>query len=139
MQFKEFKMFKKLFLLSLVSLSLFAYDFGAVPKVKVVDIPKGQRLMIQFGKTQCIWCEQMAPYFKEIKEKYPKTPIYYVNTDKDILGGINCNVEVLPTSIFWDENGTEIGRQVGYLLPEQIMELLRKYGVLVEDENGTVK
>jgi len=134
MQFKEFKMFKKLLLLSLVSLSLFAYDFGAVPKVKVVDIPKGQRLMIQFGKTECIWCEQMAPYFKEIKEKYPKTPIYYVNLDKDVLGGINSNVVVLPTSIFWDENGTEIGRHVGYLLPDQIIELLRKYGVLVEDE-----
>ncbi len=127
-------MFKKLLLLSLVSLSLFAYDFGAVPKVKVVDIPKGQRLMIQFGKTECIWCEQMAPYFKEIKEKYPKTPIYYVNLDKDVLGGINSNVVVLPTSIFWDENGTEIGRHVGYLLPDQIIELLRKYGVLVEDE-----
>ncbi len=127
-------MFKKLFLLSLVSLSLFAYDFGAVPKVKVVDIPKGQKLMVQFGKTECIWCEQMAPYFKEIKEKYPKTPIYYVNLDNDILGGINSNVVVLPTSIFWDENGTEIGRHVGYLLPDQIMELLKKYGVLVEDE-----
>ena len=127
-------MFKKLLLLSLVSLSLFAYDFGAVPKVKVVDIPKGQKLMVQFGKTECIWCEQMAPYFKEIKEKYPKTPIYYVNLDNDILGGINSNVVVLPTSIFWDENGTEIGRHVGYLLPDQIMELLRKYGVLVEDE-----
>ncbi len=127
-------MFKKLLLLSLVTLSIFAYDFGAVPKVKVVDIPKGKRLMIQFGKTHCIWCEQMAPYFKEIKKNYPKTPIYYINTDKDILGGINSNVVVLPTSIFWDENGTEIGRHEGYLLPNQIMDLLRKYGVLVEDE-----
>ena len=134
MQFKESMVLKKILLLSLVSLSLFAYDFGAVPKVKVVDIPKGQRLMIQFGKTECIWCEHMAPYLKEIKEKYPKTPIYYVNTDKDILGGINCNIEVLPASVFWDENGKEIGRHEGYLLPEQIMELLRKYGVLVEDK-----
>ena len=57
-------MLKKILLLSLVTLSLFAYDFGAVPKVKVVDIPKGQRLMIQFGKTQCIWCEHMAPILK---------------------------------------------------------------------------
>ncbi len=125
-------MIKKIVLMILLSIASIAYDFGAVPKVNVVDIPKGQRLMVQFGKTECIWCEHMAPYFKDIKEQYPKTPIYYINTDKDIVGGINSNVLVLPTSIFWDEEGKEIGRYEGYLLPDQIMELLEKYGVLVK-------
>ncbi|CAA6802536.1 MAG: Thioredoxin [uncultured Sulfurovum sp.] len=124
---------KKLILLLLLSISAFAYDFGDIPKVNVVDIPKGKPLMVQFGKTECIWCEHMAPYLKEIKEKYPKTPIYYINTDKDILGGINSNVQVLPTSVFWNEEGKEIGRHEGYLLPEEIMELLEKYGVLVKE------
>ena len=124
---------KKIILLLLLSMSALAYDFGDIPKVNVVDIPKGKPLMVQFGKTKCIWCEHMAPYLKEIKEKYPKTPIYYINTDKDILGGINSNVQVLPTSVFWNEEGKEIGRQEGYLLPEQIMELLEKYGVLVKE------
>ena len=125
-------MIKKIVLMILLSIASIAYDFGAVPKVNVIDIPKGQRLMVQFGKTECIWCEHMAPYFKDIKEQYPKTPIYYINTDKDIVGGINSNVLVLPTSIFWDEEGKEIGRYEGYLLPDQIMELLEKYGVLVK-------
>ena len=125
-------MFKKILLISILTLSVFAYDFGDIPKVKVADIPKGEVLMIEFGKTECIWCEHMAPYFKDIKEKYPKTPIYYVNTDKDPLGAINSNVVVLPTAIFWDKNGKEIGRYEGYLLPEQIMELLNRYGVSVK-------
>jgi thioredoxin-related protein len=123
-------MLRKLLLILVLTIGTFAYDFGAVPKVNLVDIPKGQRLMIQFGKTKCIWCEHMAPYLKEIKEKYPEVPIYYINTDKDMLGGINAEVEVLPTSIFWDEEGNEIGRYEGYLLPEQIMELLKKYKVI---------
>jgi len=123
-------MFKKLLLILALTISSFAYDFGDIPKVNLVDIPKGERLMIQFGKTKCIWCEHMAPYFKEIKSENPDVPIYYINTDKDMLGGINAEVEVLPTSIFWDEEGNEIGRHEGYLLPEQIMELLKKYGVL---------
>jgi thioredoxin-related protein len=123
-------MFKKLLLILALTLGSFAYDFGNIPKVNLVDIPKGERLMIQFGKTKCIWCEHMAPYLKEIKEEHSDVPIYYINTDKDMLGGINAEVEVLPTSIFWDEEGKEIGRHEGYLLPEQIMELLKKYGVL---------
>jgi thioredoxin-related protein len=125
-------MFKKLFFLLLLTLSSMAYDFGTVVQTSVDKIPKGKVLMIEFGKTECIWCEHMAPYFKDIKEQYPKTPIYYVNTDKDILGGINLNIEVLPTAVFWDENGKEIGRHEGYLLPDQIMELLEKYRVLVK-------
>jgi len=128
-------MIKKLLLMALLTLSSMAYDFGDIPKVKVVDIPKGKRLMVQFGKTECVWCEHMAPYLKEIKATHPNVPIYYINTDKDILGAINSNVEVLPTSVFWDEEGKEIGRYEGYLLPEQIMELLVKYGVL--DKNNT--
>jgi len=125
-------MIKKILLITLLTLSSLAYDFGAVPQVNVREIPKGKPLMIEFGKTECIWCEHMAPYFKEIKEQYPKTPIYYVNTDKDFLGGINQNIEVLPTAVFWDKDGKEIGRYEGYLLPDQIMELLKKYGVLVK-------
>ena len=125
-------MLKKILLLLLFTLSVTAYDFGDIPKVNVVDIPKGKPLMIQFGKTKCIWCEHMAPYLKEIKEKYPTVEIYYINTDKDILGAINNNVTILPTSIFWDKEGKEVGRIVGYLTPDKIMAALKKYGVLTE-------
>ena len=123
---------RKFLLLLVMTFSVLAYDFGNIPKVKVLDIPKGKITMVQFGKTECIWCEHMAPYLKEINAKYPKTPIYYVNTDKDVLGAINMNISVLPASVFLDEEGKEIGRVEGYLLSEQIMELLTKYGVLVE-------
>ena len=125
-------MLKKIFLIISLTLASVAYDFGAVPKVNVADIPVGQPLMIQFGKTECLWCELMAPYFKEIKAQNPKTPIYYVNTDKDIEGMFRYKVEVLPTSIFWDRDGNVVGRVEGYLLPDRIMELLEQYGVLVK-------
>lgn len=55
-----------------------------------------------------------------------------VNIHQDLMGSINSNIEVLPTAIFWDAEGKEIGRHEGYLLPEQIMEELEKYGVLVK-------
>ena len=125
-------MFKKIFLILSLTLASMAYDFGAVPKVNVADIPIGKATMIQFGKTECLWCEHMAPYLKDIKAEFPKTPIYYINTDLDVLGMIKHNVIVLPLSLFLDENGNVIGRVEGYLMPDKIMELLETYGVLVK-------
>jgi len=125
-------MLKKIITLILLTLSLTAYDFGDIPEVNAADIPIGKRLMIQFGKTECIWCEHMAPYLKEIKENYPNTQIYYVNTDNDILGTINYNIQVLPTAVFLDEEGKELGRVVGYLTPEKIISALIEYDVLVK-------
>ena len=125
-------MFKKLFLILLLSVASMAYDFGAVPKVRVADVPLGKPTMIQFGKTECIWCEHMAPYLKDIKAEYPRTPIYYVNTDLDMAGMIKHNIIVLPVSLFLDADGKVIGRVEGYLMPDRIMELLETYGVLVK-------
>lgn len=123
---------RKIILFIVMGFVALGYDFGTIPKVLVEDIPKGKITMVQFGKTECIWCEHMAPYFKEIKAKYPRTSIYYVNTDNDIIGAINMNIRVLPASVFLDKDGKEIGRHEGYLLPNNIMKLLIKYRVLVE-------
>jgi len=124
---------KKIALLLIICMvALLAHDFGDVPEKKLDEIKKDTPLMVMVGKTQCIWCDSMAPQIKAIKEQYPKTVIYYVNVDKDPLGAINHNIEELPVQLFYDKNGTEVGRHVGYLGKDNIMKALREYGVLVE-------
>ena len=116
----------------LIVSTLLAYDFGNVPEIKLSQIPKGKPLMVMVGKTKCIWCESMAPQIKEIKEQYPKTVIYYVNSDKDSLGAINHNISELPVQLFYDKNGKELTRHIGYINKDGLLEYLRAYGVLVE-------
>ena len=116
----------------LIVSTLLAYDFGNVPEIKLSQIPKGKPLMVMVGKTKCIWCESMAPQIKEIKEQYPKTVIYYVNSDKDPLGAINQNISELPVQLFYDKNGKEVARHIGYINKKGLLEYLRNYSVLVE-------
>ncbi len=113
-------------------ITLLAHDFGDVPEIKLSQIPKDRPLMVMVGKTKCIWCDSMAPNIKEIKENYPKTAIYYVNVDKDFLGAINHNIEELPVQLFYNKNGKEIDRHIGYLGRDDMIEALRKYEILVE-------
>ncbi|HIP41133.1 MAG TPA: thioredoxin [Campylobacterales bacterium] len=115
-----------------IVMSLLAHDFGDVPEKKLDEIKKDRPLMVMVGKTKCIWCDNMAPQIREIKEQYPQTVIYYVNVDKDFLGAINHNIEELPVQLFYDKNGKEVDRHTGYLGKDSMMEALRKYGILVE-------
>jgi len=119
-------------LLMAITLMLSAYDFGKVPQVRVSEIVMDKPLMILVGKTECIWCESMAPQLKEIKEEYPKTNIYYVNTDKDPMWAIENKIVELPVELFFDKDGKEIGRNVGYIGRDDILSLLEESAVLVK-------
>ena len=124
---------KKLILIFMLAIaSLYAYDFGDVPETTISKLKKGKPFMLMVGKTQCIWCESMAPQIKEIKEEYPKTMIYYMNVDKHPLDAINNDISELPVQIFYDKNLKEVARHVGYMGKKDILEYLRAYGVLVE-------
>lgn len=118
--------------LILIVSTLLAHDFGNVPEKKLSQIKKDRPLMVMVGKTHCIWCDSMAPQIKEIKEQYPKTVIYYMNVDKAPLDAINNNISELPVQLFYDKNGKEVARHVGYINKKGLLEYLRKYGVLVE-------
>jgi len=128
---------KKLLLLITLTFTIFAYDLGSIPKVNFVEIPKGKPTMIEFGKTKCIWCAQMAPYLKSIKEEYPESSVYYINVEKDVLGAINNNIQAIPTRIFLDANGTEVGRVMGYIPKEMFLNYMNQYGVI--EGNVTVE
>ena len=119
-------------LLITLTVTLFAYDFGNIPQVLAQNIQMDKPMMIVVGKTECIWCESMAPQLKEIKEEYPKTVIYYINTDRDISWAIENNISELPVEIFYDKEGNELGRNLGYLGKNDIMILLEEFGVLVK-------
>ncbi len=121
---------KKLLLAILLSSILSAYDFGKIPKIRVKDITFGKPMMIMVGKTICVWCESMAPQLKEIKEEYPNTLIYYMNSDKEPKWAIKHRILELPVQIFYNARGEEVDRHIGYINKSDILELLKKNGVL---------
>jgi len=122
---------KKAILFVITSLALWAYDFGNVTETQFSKIKEQRPYMVMVGKTECIWCDSMAPQIKEIKEEYPETVIYYVNVDKDPLGGINHDILELPVQIFYN-HGKEFDRHIGYLGKEGLLNLLNVSGVLVK-------
>jgi len=121
---------KKILFIVLISSLLSAYDFGKIPQIRAKDITFGKPMMIMVGKTHCIWCKSMAPQLKEIKEEYPNTLIFYINSDYDPKWTMKHRILELPVQIFYNEKGEEIDRHIGYINKDGILELLEKNGVL---------
>ena len=118
-------------LLTIITFSILsAYDFGKIPQIRAKDITFGKPMMLMIGKTRCVWCESMAPQLKEIKEEYPNTIIYYINTDNDPKWAIKHRILELPVQIFYNARGEEVDRHIGYINKDGILELLEKNGVL---------
>jgi thiol-disulfide isomerase/thioredoxin len=97
--------------------------------------PQKQKLprLLDLGAHSCIPCKMMAPILDELKKDYAdgfKTEFIDVwqNPDAGKLYGIQS----IPTQIFFDTEGKELFRHMGFFSKEDILDTWKKHGVDVE-------
>ncbi|MBE0603080.1 MAG: thioredoxin family protein, partial [Deltaproteobacteria bacterium] len=99
------------------------------------DVPspapaKGRVTMIDLGATGCIPCKMMAPIIEELKTEYAgKAEIVFIDVWKDPPQAQKYGVQAIPTQIFFDKNGREVYRHMGFLDKQAIVEILTRLGV----------
>lgn len=86
--------------------------------------------MIDLGATECIPCKMMAPIIEELKAEYAgKAEILFIDVWKDPPQAQKYGVQAIPTQIFFDKNGREVYRHMGFLDKQAIVEILNRLGV----------
>jgi len=116
-----------LFFLALTPVSPMAgaqpLDFSKVPI-------KGMVTMIDLGATQCIPCKMMAPIMEKMEKKYSgKAAIVFIDVWKYRGEARRFGIRAIPTQIFFDSQGKEVYRHVGFMGEEAIVAQLKKMGV----------
>jgi thioredoxin 1 len=100
-----------------------APDFSQVPV-------KGMVTMIDLGATQCIPCKMMAPIMEKMEKVYRgKAAIVFIDVWKNPRQAGRFGIRLIPTQIFFDREGKEIYRHVGFMGEEAIVVQLKKMGV----------
>jgi len=96
-----------------------------------VNIPrKGIVTMLDLGADKCIPCKMMAPIIDKLKKDYNgKADIIFIDVWKDSKQAERFKISAIPTQIFYDKNGKEVWRHVGFLKEEAIVEKLKELGV----------
>jgi len=90
----------------------------------------GMVTMVDLGATSCIPCKMMAPILEELKTEYQgKAAIVFIDVWKMPQQGKKFKVSMIPTQVFFDQNGTEVYRHVGFMEKQAIIDQLSKMGV----------
>lgn len=90
----------------------------------------GRVTMIDLGATECIPCKMMAPIIEELKIRYSgRADILFIDVWKDPVQAKAYGIHTIPTQIFFDRNGREVFRNIGFMDKKRIVDILSKLGV----------
>jgi thioredoxin 1 len=95
------------------------------------DIPrKGTVTMLDLGADKCIPCKMMAPIIEKLKKDYNgRADIVFIDVWKNPNQGERFKISSIPTQIFFDKDGKEVWRHVGFFKEDAIVEKLKELGV----------
>lgn len=99
---------------------------GTRPEVPV----KNMVTMVDLGADSCIPCKMMAPILQKLEKEYQgKAAIVFVDVWKDKTPARRFGVRAIPTQIFFDKDGNEVYRHVGFMSENAIVTQLKNMGV----------
>ena len=94
----------------------------------------GKFIFLDVGSDSCIPCKEMVPTIDDLKQNYSNFHTVFVNAHIDQQTAQELGVRVLPTQIFFDSQGNEKYRHIGYFSKDEILDVLRTNGVDITED-----
>ncbi|GAB6908189.1 Thioredoxin [Desulfosarcina cetonica] len=90
----------------------------------------GMVTMVDLGAHKCIPCKMMAPIIEDLQKTYSgRASVIFIDVWEYREQAQRFGVRGIPTQIFYDASGKEVGRHVGFLDKQSIVETFEKLGV----------
>ena len=133
----------KIYSLSVVLILISIFSLNALAssndnKTENVKLP----MLWDFGAEKCHACKMMAPILKKMDSEY-KDNFIVKFTDvwmpENVPLAKKYGIQSIPTQIFFNEDGKELWRHVGYLSEEDILAKLKSLGYDFSKTDNKVK
>jgi len=93
-------------------------------------VSSGLPVLLELGSQSCPPCRRMMPILNKLKAEYAgKFEIRYIDVWENRAAGTKYGVRAIPTQIFFDRNGKELFRHVGFYSRRDILNTWKKLGV----------
>ena len=86
--------------------------------------------LVEFGAQGCGACDAMAPMLEELRQEYAgRCSILVVPVSEQQILAARYNIKSIPVQVFFDKDGKEFFRHIGFFPREQIVAKLDELGV----------
>lgn len=101
-------------------------DTGPPALRQTLDIPvPGMVTMVDLGADTCMPCRMMAPVLDKVARDYrDRAAVVYIDLAKHPEQSGRFGVRAIPTQIFFDKTGQEVGRHEGYMERKDVAGVL---------------
>lgn len=90
----------------------------------------GMPTLVDFGADGCRPCDMLAPIIDALRKEYAgKLNVLFVHVRKEQILAARYGVQVIPVQVFYDKDGKEVFRHLGFLPKDQIAAKLNEMGV----------
>jgi thioredoxin 1 len=125
------------FLVAMVTLMvttlLFDLPDGFAQTSKVAKVSAKLPRLVDVGADKCIPCIMMAPVLGELKKEYAGVlDVEFVDVWKNPSAGQKYGIRGIPTQIFYDANGKELKRHMGFMSKQGILDEFQKLGIALK-------
>ena len=108
------------------TLSSSGQTLASLPEAPV----KGMVTLVDLGAKKCIPCKMMAPILEELTKEYQgKAAIVFIDVWQHEDQREKYRIRAIPTQIFFDKQGNEVLRHVGFMSKKDIVNQLKQMGV----------
>jgi thioredoxin 1 len=93
-------------------------------------LKSGKPTLVDFGSNHCIPCIQLRPVLKALKDEYSgriNIMMIEINDNRDLAR--EYRIQLIPTLIFFNSEGKEVGRALGYMDKEAIKKKFQEFKI----------
>jgi thioredoxin 1 len=92
-------------------------------------LSSGQPALIEFGAETCSQCKRMKVVLDGVSKRYKgRAHVVQVNVNKDKAVTRQFKIMVIPTLVFFDTKGKEVGRTYGFMDEVKVARKLHELG-----------
>ena len=90
----------------------------------------GKPSLVDFGATGCRPCDMLAPILEALKEKYAgKLNVLFIHIVQEQILATRYGIQTIPAQVFFDKNGKEVFRHIGFFPQDEIEKKLAELGL----------
>jgi thioredoxin 1 len=90
----------------------------------------GKPVVIDLGARSCVQCKKMAPILETLAKEYRnRASVLFIDVSRDDAAAERFKVRMIPTQIFFDSQGKEVKRHIGFMDKADIVKELKAAGL----------